>query len=196
MPLLDKEKSVRLTDSRDRDQVERQAIGILLQAESKFSPNRLDRLKAILNFLGVICVNQEYKLVRFTCLHHAAWQGFSSLVEELLRLGAIPNRKSNSKKKYPPIFYALSSVVPSAVQKNPALRIKVVELLLPHHIDNIDEKCNGSTLFNKAVYGGHQDIARMLLENGANPVILTKQGEKPELNKEGVWVLTKTDSNG
>lgn len=86
-------------------------------------------------------------------------------------------------------------MVPDAVKENPALRIKVVELLLPSHTDNIDEMCNGSTLFHKAVYGGHQEIAELLLVNGANPNIPTKYGETPE-RLEGGWVLTKTDSNG
>jgi hypothetical protein len=175
---------------RDPQTVESEAIQILLQAESKFPP---DRLAAILNFLGV---NPELEVVVFTCLHHVAWQGFPLLVEHLLRLGAIPDRKSNSKKKYPPVFYALSSVVPAAVRENPAIRVAVVKLLLPSHSHNIDEMCNGFSLLHKSVFGGHQEIAQILLDKGANPDIRNKYNETPrDLALANGLLLSYRDNN-
>jgi len=175
---------------RDPQTVESEAIQILLQAENTFSP---DRLAAILNFLGV---NPELEVVVFTCLHHVAWQGFPLLVEHLLRLGAIPDRKSNSKKKYPPVFYALSSVVPAAVRENPAVRVAVVKLLLPSHSHNIDEMCNGFSLLHKSVFGGHQEIAQMLLDKGANPDIRNKYNETPrDLALANGLLLSYHDNN-
>jgi hypothetical protein len=158
-----------------RIKVQNRMLKTLQEAESKFGR---DRLAAILNFLGV---TPSLQVIDIPSLHYAVWNGYTRIVKEMLRIGADLNLRSNSKKQYPPVFYAVSSYVPFVVRQNPDIRKEIVELFLNHEsppeINTVVKR--DTTLLHKAVYIEHQQLAQLLLDRGADPDIKSTYGETP-----------------
>jgi uncharacterized protein len=93
----------------------------------------------------------------------AAIKGHLGPAERLIQRGAEVN-----KTGWTPLHYAASRAEPDSVA--------MVRLLLEHHAYIDAESPNRSTPLMLAAMYGHADVARLLLEEGADPSLRNEQG--------------------
>ena len=113
-------------------------------------------------------INHQGRVFRQTALHKACCRGHGAIVRLLLARGADPTLTDSVACT--PLYFAASCD-----------RMEIVRCLLAHGGSPIDAVTSTSGLSALAIasFHGHAEVARLLLEAGADPTISDKDGDTP-----------------
>lgn len=105
----------------------------------------------------------------------SVFYGQYKTTERLLLFGADPNVSDGPTRKTP-LHWAVRGIPPHEGKFD---YLPIIKLLIKHgaDIDHIDDE--GFTLLHWACHDGQKKNAKFLIENGVDPNVKNKQGEKP-----------------
>lgn len=135
--------------------------------------NDLEKVRKIINAKGFSGMNDRDADLRFAPLHHACYSGGGALVELLLSHGADVNARD--KTGGTPLHIACAE----SYDQGPEDKKEVVFHLIIAGADVNARDDNGTTPLHCACWNGFLDIARLLLEKGADGTLCDSVGETP-----------------